>query len=89
MSHTFDSIHQALSLVKELTQPKPKRAEWVGDIHYHLRAVIDALHGISHDHEDWLNHDPRLGRSLRLLDVCLQYEDDDDRTLWLKARDRT
>ena len=84
MSHTFDSLQHGIQLIVDNVEPKEGKAAWVDDLIIQVKEVIEQLHDISHAHEDWLNHGPRLGRSLRLLDTCIKYPDDDERLEWIR-----
>lgn len=84
MSHTFDSLQHAIQLVVDNVEPKEGKAKWTDDLIIQIKEVVERLHDISHVHQDWLNHDPRLGKSLQLLDACIKYSDDEERLEWLR-----
>ena len=84
MSHTFDSLQHAIQLIVENVEPKEGKAAWVDDLIIEVKEVIECIHYISHGHEDWLNRDPRIGKSLRLLDTCIEYPNDEERARWLR-----
>jgi hypothetical protein len=61
MSHVFDSLGHAMYLL-----------EGPEEVKLYMRWTIQALHDISHQHEDWLNRDSRLSNALRRLDNALR-----------------
>ena len=83
MSHTFDSLQHGIQLIVDNVEPKEGKAAWVDDLIIQVKEVIEELHDVSHAHEDWLNRGPRLGRSVRLLDACIKYPDD-ERLEWIR-----
>ena len=60
MSAIFEALHAGLETL-----------EGDRDVLYAIRVALDALHEISHEHEDWLNRPHRVRiAARRLLHAC-------------------
>ena len=47
MSHVFDSLQQGLGVIEKHTENP-----WAKDVIFYISRVLNALHDISHAHED-------------------------------------
>ena len=80
MSFTFDVMQQGVAWLDEQVEGNNQAA----DVVYYLKKIIDDLHDYSHRENNILNR--LAGVNPELLATALRYEDDEERSMWLKLK---
>jgi len=86
MSYTFDQMQYALQELERYLnaqEPTPKRNQLLDAIFY-LGKTIDAIHNLDHSLGGTVNRSPSVYRQVKLLEICLEYTDAEERRRKLK-----
>lgn len=71
MSHTFDTVQRALSLVRDASNLTARQK----DLLSFSQDVIDEWHTVNHDFQDVLNRNARTSEATAYLNIVIEEKD--------------